>query len=28
LDGSHVASDDHPEEDTYLCIRPKWVCGC
>jgi pentatricopeptide repeat protein len=23
LDGTHVANDDHPEEETYLCIRPK-----
>jgi len=23
LDGTHVAEDDHPDEETYLCIRPK-----
>ena len=23
LDGVHVASDEEPEEETYLCIRPK-----
>jgi hypothetical protein len=23
LDGFHVASDDEPQEETYLCIRPK-----
>jgi hypothetical protein len=23
LDGSHVATDDEPEEETYLCIRPR-----
>ncbi|KAL3915874.1 MAG: hypothetical protein SGILL_005440 [Bacillariaceae sp.] len=23
LDGSHFASEDEPEEETYLCIRPK-----
>jgi hypothetical protein len=22
LDGVHVASDDEPAEETYLCIRP------